>query len=142
MRPHLGSRHSSQNQKKQIVDWLAQLLTNASALGLLFGGVGIIVLGVPAMLSTVSDIRKASGTAWGYNPELIRTNVFLRLDSGTGALFLVAEFILQLFGTLGLQLSFLTGAILFSALLVLSLAYALWFRRRLCAVWVRTISMQ
>lgn len=115
------------------------LVTNASALGLVYDGVGIFVLGVPAMLSTTSDIMRTSGTAWGYNSELIRANVLLRIDTGTGALFLIAGFLLQLFGALGTQLSAVSGALLLAVLLVLALAYGLWFRGRLSDGWVKSI---
>lgn len=121
------------------MELLAALVTNVSALGLVYDGVGIFVLGVPAMLSTTSDIMRASGTAYGYSPALIRANVLLRLDTGTGSLFLIAGFLLQLFGTLGVQLSADSGAILLSTLLLLALAYALWLRRTLSDDWVKSI---
>jgi hypothetical protein len=121
------------------MDLIAPLVTNVSALGLIYDGVGVFVLGVPAMLSTTADIRQMSGTAWGYNPQLIRATVRLRLDTGTGALFLIAGFLLQLFGALGVQLSPIPGSFILGALVALSLSYGLWFRGRLTDTWVNSI---
>jgi hypothetical protein len=82
---------------------------------------------------------EVSGTAWGYNAQLIRANVLLRLDTGTGALFLIAGFLLQLFGTLGAQLASVPGSLILVALFVLSLSYGLWFREKLSDNWVKSI---
>ena len=117
----------------------SDLLANAAAMGLLYDGVGIAVLGVPAMLSTTADLRQSSGTAWGYSPALIRSNVLLRLDTGTGSLLLVAGFLLQLFGSVGIQLHPVAGAMLLAALLLLVLAYWGGLRKWLADSWVSTI---
>ncbi len=120
------------------MDLAAALLTNTAALGILYDGVGIFVLGVPAMLSTTADVMHASGTAWGYNSALIRANVMLRLDTGTGSLFLIGGFLLQFFGTVGIQLTPIAGALLVAALVGLSILYWL-FRTKLADNWVAAI---
>ena len=121
------------------MDLAAVLLTNTAALGILYDGVGIFVLGVPAMLSTTADVMRASGTAWGYSPALIRANVVLRLDTGTGSLFLIGGFLLQFFGTVGIQLAPIAGALLVAALVTLSILYWLWLRAKLADNWVAAI---
>ena len=121
------------------MEFAASFFSNPSALGLLYDGVGIFVLGVPAMLSTTSDVMRASGTAWGYNPALIRANVLLRLDTGTGSLFLIAGFLLQFFGTSGFPLVPISGVLLLVALVGLGLAYWLWLRNKLTNSWVKSI---
>jgi hypothetical protein len=63
----------------------------------------------------------------------------VRLDTGTGSLFLIAGFLLQLFGTLGTQLSLVSGTILLAALLLLAIAYGFWFRGKLSESWVKSI---
>ena len=121
------------------MEFAASFFSNPSALGLLYDGVGIFVLGVPAMLSTTSDVMRASGKALGYNPALIRANVLLRLDTGTGSLFLIAGFLLQFFGTSGFPLVPISGVLLLVALVGLGLAYWLWLRNKLTNSWVKSI---
>jgi len=122
------------------VDAVLALISNPSSLGLAYDGVGVFVLGIPALLSTKRDLRSYGATGYGgFSQNSIRQLVLSRLDTGTGSLFLVAGFLLQFFGSFGLQLDVAWGATITALLPVLLILYWSWLRRRTCEKWVSEI---
>lgn len=83
---------------------LQNQLVNLSSLGLLWDGLGVFILGIPALLRLKSDIAENATMVLGWNPAEIKSLVSDKMDVSIGSVFLLIGFIMQLFATLKLQL--------------------------------------
>lgn len=75
-------------------------MDNLTALGLLWDGVGIFVLGIPALFRIQYDIEREAGSYLKYNIHELRNRIATRVDIGIGSILLMVGFVFQLLGTL------------------------------------------
>lgn len=71
-------------------------MDNLTALGLLWDGVGIFVLGIPALFRVQYDIEREAGNYLKYNIHELRNRIATRVDIGIGSILLMVGFVLQL----------------------------------------------
>ncbi len=71
-------------------------MDNLTALGLVWDGVGIFVLGIPALFRVRYDIEREAGNYLKYNIHELRNRIATRVDIGIGSILLMVGFVLQL----------------------------------------------
>lgn len=77
------------------------MIGNFQVIGLIFDGVGILILGVPAVFRVIAEIKAQSGTYFSYNKYLAESLSIARVDLTIGSIALLAGFAFQLAGTIG-----------------------------------------
>ncbi len=111
------------------------IAANAGALGLVYDGLGITILGLPAFLRTRRDLRQEAETHIGYNSAVLENAILLRLDTAAGSILLIIGFALQLIDRLGATLSTPLAWILGLFLPAYPVLYWFVVRRWLCHTW-------
>ena len=106
-----------------------------NSVGLLYDGVGVIALGFAFFLKSIRVMMIESGTYWGGNNALLESLIQQRTDGVVGTSLLVTGFFLQFLGSLGLRCESV-GKTLAVALVVVTLGYILFLRKKLIALQV------
>ena len=114
-----------------MIEHLFQLGT----VGLIYDGLGIVVLGYAFFSKTIKEMMVESGTYYNGNNALLQSLIHTRTDGVTGTVLLLIGFLLQLFGSLGIRCAWLGETLVF-ILAAISFAYALFLRKKIISIQV------
>lgn len=114
---------------------MIEQLIQLGSVGLIYDGVGVVVLGFAFFLKSVKEMMVESGAYWDGNDALLQSLIHQRTDGVVGTSLLLVGFLLQLLGTLGMQCK-LAGELLLVFLAAGCVAYVLYLRKKLIAIQV------
>ena len=106
-----------------------------TAVGLAFDGIGVAILGYAFFSKSVAAMMVESGSYYGGNDALLYSLIQSRTDGVAGTALLIAGFILQWFGFIGIA-SVVVGQLLLAVLVILLLLYSIFLRNRLISIQV------
>jgi hypothetical protein len=111
------------------------VITNVNAIGLVYDGFGVLVLGAPGFFRMKENIRNDAKTAWGFSPNTVRSLLLLRMDTAAGSILLFLGFVFQLLAALSVNFPFVFCLLLWVFVLVYSFTYWLFLRSKLHRQW-------
>lgn len=111
------------------------LITNVNALGLAYDGLGVLVLGAPGFFRMKENIKKDAATGWGFSPNVVRSLLLLRLDTGAGSILLFLGFLFQLLAALSVKLPYAACLVLWMFAFLYVTVYWLYLRSKLHRIW-------
>jgi hypothetical protein len=117
------------------MDLILENLENLSALGLLWDGIGVFILGVPAIFKVRTEIAEEAGTYWGYNPHELRNKISGRMDISIGSIFLLLGFLFQFLSSVSVSMPLEFCVFFWFSAPGLMLFYYLRGRRSLVKLW-------
>lgn len=111
------------------------MITNVNAIGLIYDGFGVLVLGAPGFFRLKENIKADAKTAWDFSPNTVRSLLLLRMDTAAGSILLFFGFLFQLLAALNVKLPFIVCLLVWILVLVYSFAYWLFLRSKLHQRW-------
>jgi len=102
----------------EVMEHLFQL----NAIGLVYDGVGVAILGFAFFSKSLDALLKESNAYYGGNAHLQKSLIQSQVDGITGTIFLFLGFILQFLGSVGVRCD-LAGQILVVCLIVAAICY-------------------
>ncbi len=101
-----------------------------NSVGLVFDGVGVVILGFAFFTRSVKAMAVESGTFYDGNDALIKSLIESRTDGIAGTLVLLLGFVLQLLSAIGVE-CVVAAKVLLVSLVGLMLIYCFLIRSRL-----------
>lgn len=117
-------------------------LQNLNMLGLLYDGVGVIVLGFPSLMESPKDTHRETATHWDANEYMTLRLVRTKFDTFAGSVFLFAGFVLQFLATLKIQGVLCAVLPLWVLAIVLPITYFVLVRSMLVARYIKSVAAE
>ena len=111
------------------------MITNVNAIGLVYDGFGVVVLGAPGFFCTKQNIKADSKSSWDFSPNTVRSLLLLRMDTAAGSILLFLGFFFQLLAALNVNLPLFVCTLLWIFAVGYAATYWLYLRGTLHHRW-------
>lgn len=118
---------------------LEAFLSNVNSMGLIYDGLGVLVLGAPGFFRVKKNIEEDSKTALGVSPAHVKALTLLRLDTAAGSILLFFGFVFQLIAGLGIRVPYAVCLVFWAILVAYPLTYWFYLRAKLHTSWSEEI---
>jgi hypothetical protein len=114
-------------------------LENLSALGLLFDGIGVFILGIPMFFNAKRGIYEESSTYYSFNEAQVQSLSRSRIDISVGSVVLIFGFVLQFLAALKVILPIWVIVPGWIIALIFPVIFYCWLRQRMVMYLVNTV---